>query len=59
MVKNIQFAKIRFKTAAVSFISNLLAKQKEKKNHFMHSFLRIVTPPSDPILCAHEANVFE
>lgn len=31
MVKNIQFTKISFKTAAVSFISNLLVKQKRKK----------------------------
>lgn len=31
MVKNIQFTKISFKTAAVSFISNLLVKQKGKK----------------------------
>lgn len=61
MVKNIQFTKISFKTAAVSFISNLLVKQKEKKKNtsYIH-FLRIVTPPSDPILCAlMEAYVFE
>lgn len=51
MVKNIQFTKISFKTAAVSFISNLLVKQKEKKKTSYIHFLRIVTLPSDPILC--------
>lgn len=51
MVKNIEFTKISFKTAAVSFISNLLVKQKGKKKASYSHFLRIVTPPSDPILC--------
>jgi len=59
MVKNIQFTKISFKTAAVSFISNLLVKQKKKKNTSYIHFLRIVTPPSDPTLSAHEAYVFK
>lgn len=58
MVKNIQFTKISFKTAAVSFISNLLVKQKKKNTSYIR-FLRIVKPPSDPTQSAHEAYVFK